>query len=175
MRAQIADRFAELHAERQQLQDRLGTLTAATPKTADTTLLDQLSLAGDILPGMPDALKARLLAAFDIQILWNKPCRQATVHAEITDATLQALPGILDPDQDGYDDTSETIAGEAESMEDLFEVPIGPQINHEARINPVNSQLYRTGERISFPPSRLRRPARAVSTPSVGPSGRIGA
>ena len=46
-------------------------------------------LAGDILPGLPDDLKARLLEAFDIQVLWNKPGRQATVYAEITDATLQ--------------------------------------------------------------------------------------
>jgi hypothetical protein len=29
--------------------------------------------------------------------VWNKPGRQATVHAEITEATLQALPAILDP------------------------------------------------------------------------------
>jgi hypothetical protein len=28
------------------------------------------------------------------------------VFAEITEATLQALPGILDPGQDGYHDTS---------------------------------------------------------------------
>jgi hypothetical protein len=42
-------------------------------------------------------LKAWLLDAFDIQILWNKPGRQATVIAEITDATLRALPAILNP------------------------------------------------------------------------------
>ncbi len=34
--------------------------------------------------------------------LWNKDSRQATIHAEITANTLRALPGILDPDQDGY-------------------------------------------------------------------------
>ncbi len=62
-------------------------------------------LAGDILPGLPPALKARLLAAFDLQVLWNKPGSQATVFVEITENTLQALPGILDPGQDGYDDT----------------------------------------------------------------------
>ncbi len=38
---------------------------------------------------------------------WNKTAGQATVFAEITDATLQALPGILNPGQDGYDDTNE--------------------------------------------------------------------
>jgi hypothetical protein len=139
MRASIAGRFAELHDERQQLQARLDALTEVTPKAADTSLLDELPLAGDILPGMPDGLKARLLAAFDIQILWNKPGRQVTVHAEITDATLRALPGILNPAQDGYDDTDENAAGEAESMEDLFEAPIVHPINREA---PIHHDLF---------------------------------
>jgi site-specific DNA recombinase len=125
MRARIRARFGELHAEREQLQSQLGSLAATAPKACDPALLDELPLAGDILPGLPDDLKARLLDAFDIQILWNKTDRQATVHAEITDATLQALPAILNPDQDGYDDTSEEAAGEAGSVEDLFETPIG--------------------------------------------------
>jgi hypothetical protein len=58
-----------------------------------------------VLPGLPPRLKARLFAAFDISVLWNKPGQQATVHAEITDTTLQATPGLLDPTQDGYHDT----------------------------------------------------------------------
>jgi hypothetical protein len=37
--------------------------------------------------------------------LWNKPGSQATVRAEITETTLQAVPGILNPGQDGYDNT----------------------------------------------------------------------
>jgi hypothetical protein len=28
---------------------------------------------GDILPGLPPALKTRLFAAFDLEGLWNKP------------------------------------------------------------------------------------------------------
>jgi hypothetical protein len=31
-------------------------------------------------------------ASFDLQILWNKPGRQATVHAEIADATSAPSP-----------------------------------------------------------------------------------
>jgi len=95
MRARITDRFAELHHQREQAQAQLNSLQAATPKAADPTLLDELPLAGNILPGLDPALKARLLAAFDLQILWNKPAGQATVYAEITEATLLALPGIL--------------------------------------------------------------------------------
>ena len=138
LRGRIRARFAELHAEREQLQAQLATLTATTPQAADTTLLDELPLAGDILPGLPDDLKARLLDAFDLQVLWNKTAGQATVHAEITEATLRALPALLNPGQDGYDDTSEHTPDQPEAMEDLFEAPIVHRINLIAWIHHVN-------------------------------------
>jgi site-specific DNA recombinase len=119
-RARIRARFAELHDERERLETQLKTLAKTAPAAADTTLLDQLPLAGDILPGLPPRLKARLFAAFDLSVLWNKPGQQATVHAEITDTTLQALPGILDPTQDGYHDTD---PDQPESMWDLDNPP----------------------------------------------------
>ena len=72
----------------------------------DPALLDEIPYAGDVLPDLPLALKARLLAAFDITVLWNKPGNQVTVRAVITDATLRALPDILNPGQDGYHDTA---------------------------------------------------------------------
>jgi hypothetical protein len=59
------------------------------------TLLDRLPLAGDVLPALPPQLKARLFQAFVISVLWNKPGSQATVRAEITETTLQSVPGIL--------------------------------------------------------------------------------
>ena len=103
--ARIRARFAELHDERERLEAQLKALATTTPQAADTSLLDQLPLAGDILPGLPPQLKARLFAAFDISILWNKPGQQATVNAEITETTLRYLAAILDPSQDGYHDT----------------------------------------------------------------------
>jgi hypothetical protein len=121
----IRARFADLHAERGQLDAQLETLAQATPKAADTTLLDELPFAGDILPGLAPDLKAALFEAFDLQILWNKPGRQATVFVEITEATLQALPGILNPGRDGYDDNIVSIPGQRTAVEDLFESPIG--------------------------------------------------
>jgi len=135
MRARITARFAELHHDREQAQAQLDTLAADTPKATDPALLDELPLAGDVLPGLDPHLKARLFDAFDLQILWNKPGRQATVHAEITEATLRALPGILDPGQDGYDDTAADItAGEIADVEDLFESPIIAPILRERPI-----------------------------------------
>jgi hypothetical protein len=64
-------------------------------------LLDRLPLAGDVLPRLSPRLKARLFQVFDITVLWNKPARQVTVRAEISEATLQ----VLDAGQDGFHDT----------------------------------------------------------------------
>ncbi len=56
-RARIRARFAELHDEREHLEAQLKTLAKTTPAAADTSLLDQLPLAGDILPGLPPSSK----------------------------------------------------------------------------------------------------------------------
>ena len=120
LRARIRARFAELHEERERLEAQLKTLAKTLPVAADLTLLDRLPLAGDVLPDLPPWLKARLFQAFDIAVLWNKPGSQATVRAEITETTLQAVPGILDPSQDGYDDTG---TGQPAPMGDLANTP----------------------------------------------------
>jgi len=49
-RARIRAHFAVLRDEREQLEAQLKALAKTTP-AADTTLLDQLPLAGDALPG----------------------------------------------------------------------------------------------------------------------------
>jgi site-specific DNA recombinase len=127
-RARIRARFAELHDERERLETQLKALAKTTPTAADTSLLDQLPLAGDVLPGLPPRLKARLFAAFDLSVLWNKPGQQATVHVEITETTLQVLPGLLDPTQDGYHDTDPP--GRPESMWDLGNPPRVIRVPH---------------------------------------------
>ena len=106
MRARIRERFTQLHHQRTDAETKLAALEAATPRAADPAILDEIPYAGDIVPQLPPALKARLLAAFDITIVWNKPGHQATVHGILTDATLRALPAILNPSQDGYHDTA---------------------------------------------------------------------
>ena len=46
------------------------------------------------------------------------------MFAEITENTLQAIPGITDPSQDGYHDTSTTAdPDQAEPMWDLTNTP----------------------------------------------------
>ena len=105
MRTRIFDRFAELRAEREQLQAQLDTLGTTTPQPADLSLLDQLPLAGNPLPRLTPQDKALLFQALNLEILWNAADRQATIWVEITDTTLRAIPAILDPSQDGYHDT----------------------------------------------------------------------
>jgi len=78
------------------------------------------------------------------------------VHAEITDATLQALPGILNPGQDGYDDTNEEPACDPAIVEDLFEAPIDPPINRQAPIHHDNRRTS-TGKRDEIPEGTGRR------------------
>ena len=113
--------FTELHDQRQHAETQLAALAAATPKAADPALLDELPHLGDILPGLPDQLKARLFAAFDLTVLWNKPGQLATVTIEITDAALQALPAILNPSQDGYHDTANNTPAGPTPMGQLIE------------------------------------------------------
>ncbi len=161
MRTRIRARFGELHHEQHDKQAQLAALAAETPKAADTTLLDELPLAGDVLTGMPPAVKARLFAAFDLQILWNKPGRQATIHAEITDATLRALPGLLNPSRDGYDDTAEPPSGQAADVEDLFEAPIYRKIHQYGIITPASSTGAATRRR-----STCARPPTGRTGPS---------
>jgi len=53
------------------------------------------------------------------------------VFVEITDATLKAVPGILDPSQDGYHDT-DPDANEPAPTWDLFNTPITGPMFHRA-------------------------------------------
>lgn len=106
--ARISDRFTELHAQCTDAEAKLAAHQAVTPTAMDPTPLDEIPYVGDIVPGLPPALKTRLLAAFDITITWNKPDNQATVGAVLTDTTLRAVLDILDPGQDGYHDTAAT-------------------------------------------------------------------
>jgi hypothetical protein len=126
-RARIRARFAELHEERERLEGQLKALAKTAPAAADTSLLDRLPLAGDVLPRLSPTLKARLFQVFDITVLWNKAARQATVTAEITEATLQALDAILDPGQDGYHDT------ENDQPEPVGHLANTPRAGREAR------------------------------------------
>jgi site-specific DNA recombinase len=126
-RARIRARFAELHEERERLETQLKTLAKTMPHAADTSLLDRLPLAGDVLPRLPPRVRARLFQVFDVSVLWSKSGRQATVRAEITETTLQAVAAILDPGQDGFHDTH---LDQPEPIGDLTNTPRPVRLAH---------------------------------------------
>jgi site-specific DNA recombinase len=130
MRARIHDRFAQLHTQRTTAETELAAIAATQPRAADPAILDEIPYAGDILPRLPPALKARLFAALDLAILWNKTDGQATVTITITDTTLDALPDILDPGQDGYHDTASPDPATTATLGHLTQAPIGTWLPH---------------------------------------------
>jgi hypothetical protein len=134
MRARINERFAQLHADRTAAEAQLAGLAAEQPTAADPAILDEVPYAGDIIPALPPALKARLFAVSDLAILWSKDKSHATVSVTITDATLAALPEILNPAQPGYHDTA---ALESETVGALPRPPIGGPLPRECNFNGV--------------------------------------
>jgi hypothetical protein len=54
-------------------------------------LIDELPTLPERLHELPEPIQAALFTAFDIQVLWNAPMKQATFFATITDT----IPGII--------------------------------------------------------------------------------
>jgi len=111
-------RFAELHEERERLEAQLRALAKTTRAAADTSR-DRLPLAREVLPRPSPRVKAWLFQAFDVSILPNKPGRQATLNADITEATLRAA-AILDPSKTA---PSDTRSDQPEPLRHLGNVP----------------------------------------------------
>ena len=69
-------------------------------QAADPALLDELPVLGDILAALPPALKAQLLAAFGVEILWNKTGQQVT-STEADTAEPAAMWDLTNTDRFG--------------------------------------------------------------------------
>jgi hypothetical protein len=91
-RARIRERFTQLCTERETITAQLTELAHDTGQHPnDATLIDELPELPGRLDELPERIQAALFAAFDIQVLWNPPMRQATFFATITDTS----PGII--------------------------------------------------------------------------------
>ena len=91
-RARIRHQFVTLYGERETLTGQLEALDKDTGRHGtDPALLDELPELAGRLDELPERIQAELFAAFDIQILWNPPMKQATFFATISDTT----PGIV--------------------------------------------------------------------------------
>ncbi len=103
MRKRHLAAFAQLEAERDTINRKLTALAQQTTDDGgDPALLDALPLLGDVLPPLPDRIKAQLFDAFDLTMLYNKAGDQITCRATITPSTPAALAAIIA--QAGIDD-----------------------------------------------------------------------
>jgi site-specific DNA recombinase len=95
MRARIHAHFTDLHHERERIDAQLKTLASDTSRDNDTGLIGELPELSTRLHELPARIHAELLAAFDIQVLWNAPLKQATFFATITDTTPGTITELL--------------------------------------------------------------------------------
>jgi site-specific DNA recombinase len=96
-RARIREQFVTLCGERETITGQLDALDKdAGRHGTDPALLDELPELAGRLDELPERLQAELFAAFDIQILWNAPMKQATFFATITDTTPGIVAALLD-------------------------------------------------------------------------------
>ena len=91
MRQRITGQFTDRYNQARDLQTQLDDLQAAQPPADDASLLDELPYAAAHLADAPEHLKAKLYAAFGVQVLYRAHKNQATIWATITNST----PGIV--------------------------------------------------------------------------------
>jgi hypothetical protein len=96
MRARIRTHYADLHDEHDKLTRQLAVLTQQAPPAHDPSLIDLLPELAASLASLPADIQAGLIAAFDVQILWNPGMNQATFNATITDTTPSIIAALLD-------------------------------------------------------------------------------
>jgi len=80
-----------------------------------------LPLLADLLADAPARLWQQLLAALDIQALYNKNLHQATIHATITDSTPGTIAAIIN---DADDKPAAARPGQDADFSDLARAPI---------------------------------------------------
>jgi hypothetical protein len=91
MRQRITDQFTQRYNQAKSLQTELDAIEAAQPVVRDISLLEELPYLAKHFADAPDHIKAKLYAAFGIQVLHRAHKNQATIWATITTAT----PGIV--------------------------------------------------------------------------------
>jgi hypothetical protein len=101
MRQRITDQFTARYDEAKTLQAELDQMAAAQPAEDDPALLDELPYAATAFTAAPEHIKAKIYAAFDIQVLYRAPIKQATIWATITPTTPAIITALTtDPRTD---------------------------------------------------------------------------
>jgi hypothetical protein len=91
MRQRITGQFTQRYNQAKTLQAELDAIQAAQTPAQDITLLDELPYLAEHFADAPDDIKAKLYAAFDVQVLHRAHKNQATIWATVTTST----PGIV--------------------------------------------------------------------------------
>src|SRR5208283_4367829 len=81
------------------------------PPAQDPALIELLPELAGSLASLPPEIQAGLIAAFDVQILWNPGMNQATFNATITDTTPGIITALLDRASDNPTATTGSPAG----------------------------------------------------------------
>jgi hypothetical protein len=117
-----ASLLAELYAQRTATETKLAGLEAAAPEDNDPALLDTLPVAAGILDRAPARIKEALLAAFQVQALYNNDDDQVTIRAALTADTPRTVAALLtDPRTD--DDSPADPATSNNAMSHLGSAP----------------------------------------------------
>ena len=115
MRQRITGQFTDRYNQARDLQARLDQIQAAQPAADDPALIDELPSAAARLADMPEDLRAKLYAAFGIQVLHRAHKNQATIWATVTTATPGIITALLtDPrtdDDTAYGNLANTLFG----------------------------------------------------------------
>jgi hypothetical protein len=102
-RDRIRDQFTARYDDKTAAQAELDTLTATQPPAEDPALLDELPYAPELLNGVPDEIRARIYAAFQVHALYRAQPHQATITATITDATPAIIQALLEDPRTDHD------------------------------------------------------------------------
>jgi hypothetical protein len=133
-RRRIRADYAALHAEHETIKAQLEELADDPALGSDLDLFSLLPEMASELDELPADLQAELFAAFDIQIAWNAPMRQATFHATITDTTPQIVTALLARASDTHapaTDAAISADGSALPGQGSVRIPIG-MVKHPA-------------------------------------------
>ena len=100
LRSRIIERFGELEDERAQINERLAALDR-TVQQNDPGLLDALPYAAGIFAEAPARIQQGILAALQVQALYNNDDNQVTIRATLTTDTPCVIAALLnDPRTD---------------------------------------------------------------------------
>ena len=134
-RARIRQQFVTLCADREAITAQLGALDKdAARHGTDPALLDELPELAGRLDELPERLQAELFAAFDIQVLWNPPMKQATFFA--------TTPGIITALLDRANDdpaTASTTSGPHEATTSTGTFSVSPRSAISLKTLPISA------------------------------------